>query len=114
MGFKRYIETLDLLSTDGNILLRKVSREIVECCRRPDGSNNQGGHSGLEGCFWAVKQIPNVNDFFAWQITCDLLESQCLGPCTENDWVHLGPGAKGEILVVVNLLCASVISCFSA
>jgi hypothetical protein len=37
-----------------------------------------------------------VGSFLAWQVVCDLMESQCLKPCTENDWTELGPGAKGK------------------
>lgn len=41
--------------------------------------------------------IPNVGNFFAWQILCDLLESKVLGPNTDNQWACLGPGAKNGL-----------------
>ena len=39
------------------------------------------------------QEIPNVADFFAWQIVCDLLELKVIS-FDENSWTCLGPGAK--------------------
>ena len=39
------------------------------------------------------QEIPNVADFFAWQIVCDLLELKVIY-FDENSWTCLGPGAK--------------------
>jgi len=41
--------------------------------------------------------IPNVGNFFAWQILCDLCECKLLGKCTDNQWTCLGPGAKSGL-----------------
>lgn len=90
VGFDRYIETMNRLSRDNGKMIREVSQEILKSCLEGD----KKGRTALEGCFLAVREIKNVGDFFANQITCDLLESQCLGLCTENDWTKLGPGAR--------------------
>ena len=38
-----------------------------------------------------------MGPFFAWQILCDLLESQILGTNTDNQWACLGPGAQNGL-----------------
>ena len=48
-------------------------------------------------CQAILLRIPNVGDFFAWQILCDLLESKVLGSNTDNQWACLGPGAKNGL-----------------
>ena len=48
-------------------------------------------------CFKAILTIPNVGDFFAWQILTDLLECRVLGRNTDNQWMCLGPGAKNGL-----------------
>ena len=48
-------------------------------------------------CQTVVLTIPNVGDFFAWQIICDSLESKILGWNTDNQWACLGPGAKNGL-----------------
>ena len=86
VGLRRYIETMTELCKKDAKMLGKVSREVLECCEKRD----------LEGCFLAVQGIKNVGPFLAWQIVCDLMESQCLKPCTEDDWTKLGPGAESK------------------
>ena len=66
--------------------IKKINKVIIKCCNE----NN------LEGCFTAIMAIDGVGKFIAWQVICDLMESQCLKPCTENDWTKLGPGANGK------------------
>ena len=48
----------------------------------------------IKECTDTIKEIPNVANFFAWQIICDLLECKILGSNTDNQWTILGPGAK--------------------
>ena len=48
-------------------------------------------------CQTVALTIPNVGDFFAWQILCDLLECKVLGWNTDNQWACLGPGAKNGL-----------------
>jgi hypothetical protein len=55
---------------------------------------------GLEKCVDILSEIHCVGDFFAWQISCDLMESKCLGGCGENDWAVLGPGARNGIEII--------------
>lgn len=49
----------------------------------------------LESCFHAIRTLPGCGDFLAWQILCDLLESNCLRHCQTIDFCVLGKGAKG-------------------
>ena len=48
-------------------------------------------------CHSVILKIPNVGDFFSWQILCDLLESKILGLNTDDQWACLGPGAKNGL-----------------
>ena len=48
-------------------------------------------------CQTVALTIPNVGDFFAWQILCDLLECKVLGSNTDDQWACLGPGAKNGL-----------------
>ena len=52
----------------------------------------------IKGVCEAVNEMPGVGDFFAWQITCDLLESGALllgdgRAITSTSYCRLGPGA---------------------
>jgi hypothetical protein len=85
-GFRPYIVSMSALYTENGKKVTQVSRELLKFC----------GNNDLEGCFQAVQTIKGAGPFIAWQVVCDLMESQCLKPCTENDWVELGPGAKGK------------------
>lgn len=66
--------------------IKKVSELLLECSEVDD----------LKGCFTTIKALDGVGPFISWQIVCDLMESQCLKPCTEEDWAQLGPGAKSK------------------
>ena len=44
-----------------------------------------------------------MGPFFAWQILCDLLESQILGTNTDNQWACLGPGAHNGLRRIFRL-----------
>jgi len=90
-GINPYTRNMEELHMEEGKLIKKVSRDILACCQNRD----------LQGCFKAVKTIKGAGDFIAWQVVCDLMESQCLKPCTENDWTQLGPGAKGMCAIVV-------------
>jgi len=58
----------------------------------------------LKKCTEALQEVPGVGEFFAWQVTCDLLESRILS-ADENNWVLMGPGSKmGLILLFPSLL----------
>ena len=50
----------------------------------------------LEQCVDVFRAFNNIDVFFAWQITCDLLELNILQQ-EENSWVVLGPGAKAGL-----------------
>mmetsp|Transcript_17451 Transcript_17451/g.40611 ORF Transcript_17451/g.40611 Transcript_17451/m.40611 type:complete len:841 (+) Transcript_17451:85-2607(+) len=41
-----------------------------------------------------LQSLKGIGVFFAWQIVCDLRESQCLHHLKSDDYCQLGPGAK--------------------
>jgi hypothetical protein len=96
MGFVRYCQTMTLLWKDHAKLLQDVAHAICMACdNKTTWHLTKKRTTTLQQCFHAVKSnIPNVGRFLAWQVICDLMESRCLDPCTENDWTELGPGAK--------------------
>ena len=55
----------------------------------------------LEDCFMAIKEIPYVGPFFAWQITADLLELKLIK--LPDTWTELGPGAKHGLEQIFNV-----------
>lgn len=85
-GLRPYLENMSELTKNRALKIKRTSRDVLACCNKND----------LEGCFEAVKTIKGAGSFIAWQVVCDLMESQCLKPCTENDWTELGPGATGK------------------
>ena len=91
-GIKRYIPNMNTLCKQDGKLVKKFSKEILECC---EGVSDEI----LEGCFNTVQQVDGIGSFLAWQVTCDLHECQCLAESTENDWTELGPGAKSKSLL---------------
>lgn len=99
-GITRFLKFMDALTARKACNLKKASQLVYDaledekdCC--------------LEKCFDAVRTLDGAGDFIAWQIVCDLMESQCLSSCTENDWVQLGPGAQStrDFAVVALFLC---------
>ena len=90
---------MNKLCENNGKLIQKFSKDILKFCE---------GESGeiLEQCFDTVQQVNGIGSFLAWQVTCDLQESQCLAESTENDWTELGPGAKSKLLLLAPL-CTS-------
>ena len=86
MGYPRYVKTLDGLQENERIVLDKLAKRIQKL-------NSSGD---LQGITKELQDIENIGPFLAWQITCDLLESNVIPKCNEADadWVELGPGAK--------------------
>ncbi len=82
VGHRRYIETLESLQENNCALLHGIMHQI----------KNASAAGDLECCTKAVQRIINVGQFFAWQITCDIMECNLMGNI-EVDWVQLGPGA---------------------
>ena len=50
----------------------------------------------LEQCVDLFRTFSNIENFFSWQITCDLLELDII-QMEENSWVVLGPGARAGL-----------------
>lgn len=86
LTLSKYVETVKLLVSNEGCYLKSLV-EIL------DRKARIGGHDGVKGVFQIIRTLKNVGNFFAWQITCDLLESKVLYSCTEDDWAQLGPGA---------------------
>ena len=45
----------------------------------------------------ALKQLPGVSHFTAWQILCDLQECHCVAIDDSDNFCELGPGAQGGL-----------------
>ena len=89
MGYSRLMTTFDFLQKNINLLTSNV---VAAAKKR-----------STKACQDAILKIPNVGPFFAWQILCDLLESQILGSNTDNQWVMLGPGAENGLRRIFSL-----------
>ena len=90
MGFRRYVETMEFLHDSGCEELHRLSKKV-----------RSAGEEGLleKLCTKVIKLLPNFGNFYAWQVTCDLMESGILKGCNEgtSDWVQLGPGAENGL-----------------
>jgi len=89
MGFKRYVECMNFLHGDNCDVLNRLSGMVI----------NAGDEGNLEKCTKSIQNLPNVGEFYAWQVTCDLMESGVIKGCEEasSDWVQLGPGASNGL-----------------
>ena len=87
IGFRRFFSTMDCLLGKGFAGLFKLERNLQVPIKNKD----------LEGVTKILRSIENIGPFFAWQITCDLLQSNILGDCDEHDFALFGPGAKSGL-----------------
>ena len=79
MGLERYLATM------GDVRARLGALGAEVFALRGD----------VEAVFKKLRTLNNVGPFLAWQVVCDLFESDALdAAATEDDWVMLGPGAK--------------------
>jgi hypothetical protein len=85
-GFENYLQGLTSLAARQGHLVRKTANSIFH-----DAVQNRE----LRACVQHVKNLYGCGDFMAWQITCDLMESNALPECHSHDFCQLGPGAKG-------------------
>ena len=74
-GLEKLIETMEDLDGKKDKIVKKIKQAM-----------------SLEDCFMAIKEIPYVGPFFAWQITADLMELKLIKLL--DTWTELGPGAK--------------------
>ena len=124
MGFHRYFSLMHDLRRNKYKLLKSLSADIYVL-------SNDDEENNLEEIFYTIKTLPNVGDFLAWQgkttlryhwekkyvssysylimlvfcckVTCDLLESDVLPKCHENQFVQLGPGARSKFFFPIKL-----------
>ena len=80
MGYDKLLATLKYVAEN----IDDIAKNVIIA------ASNQS----LEKCMNEIMKIRNVGNFFAWQILCDLLETNILGPNSDDQWVWLGPGAK--------------------
>ena len=83
MGFDRLMRTFDYVKKN----IKSLSSKLVSAAHK----------RSLKMCQTVALTIPNIGDFFAWQILRDLLECKVLGWNTDNQWACLGPGAKNGL-----------------
>jgi len=77
MGFDRYASTM--------AKVRKTLQKLTDAV--------WAARSSAERVFKILLRYENVGPFFAWQVTCDLLETAGVLDCDEDDWCQIGPGA---------------------
>lgn len=80
LALESYIEAIEFTRKNLDDLTRRI------LCAAEDRS--------LARCFEIITSVPYIGPFLGWQVLCDLLESQVLGRCNDNQWTKLGPGAK--------------------
>ena len=92
MGYDRFVQTMKYLKADDSSAVKSLANKIIIAGKKGD----------LQRCTNDIQQLPNIGPFFAWQITCDLMECGVLKGCDEDtsDYVKLGPGAKGGLKVI--------------
>jgi hypothetical protein len=92
MGFNRFIETIKFIRANNDIALKDLATTILISGRNRD----------LKRCTQSIQQIPNIGPFFAWQVTCDLMECGILKGVDEDtsNYVQLGPGAKRGLKII--------------
>ena len=83
MGLNRLLQTLEFVQKN----ISGLSEKVVAGAKARSNRDS----------FKAILTIPNVGEFFAWQILADLLECRVLGENTDNQWTCLGPGAKNGL-----------------
>ena len=89
MGLSRLLQTLEFVKKNISGLMTEVVAGSWQRSTRI--------------CFKAILKIPNVGEFFAWQILTDLLECWVLGGYTDNQWTCLGLGAKNGLRRIFQL-----------
>ena len=70
----QYLETLSELADNIGTLARRI-----DAC------------SSLREAYYEIQKINRVRNFFAWQVSADMLEAKAL-KYDENSWCYLGPG----------------------
>ncbi len=60
--------------------------------------NNQ---KTLRDAYYSIQKINRVRNFFAWQVTADMLEAGALN-YDENSWCYLGPGPLHALHLIHN------------
>lgn len=92
MGLDRYKSTM-----------QEVVRNLAKLVDPIVTAHDEAGHDALQECYRTINSICNVGPFFAWQVTCDLLECRCLPNCQEDDFAKLGKGAIKGLGIMANI-----------
>lgn len=101
MGFRRFVSTINSLLRNDCAVLLKLENNLQIPIRNKD----------LEGVTRSLQKIENIGPFFAWQITCDLLQSNILGDCHEHGYTLFGPGAKNGLRYIFPKTCDELEIC---
>jgi alpha-glutamyl/putrescinyl thymine pyrophosphorylase clade 1 len=86
-GFDNYLQGLAALAAHQGQVVRQTANSIF---------HDAVQEGDVQACVQHVKRLNGCGDFMAWQITCDLMESNALPGCHFDDYCQLGPGAKGR------------------
>lgn len=95
MGLERYKSTMQEV-------VRNLTKQLVDPIVTAHDELDASGHDALQECYRTINSICNVGPFFAWQVTCDLLECRCLPNCHEDDFAKLGKGAVKGLGIMAN------------
>lgn len=87
IGLRRFLSTMNYLVQKDLAGLLKLESNLQTPIKNKD----------LEGVTKSLQSIENIGPFFAWQITCDLLQSNVIGDCDEHGYSLFGPGAKNGL-----------------
>lgn len=72
--------------------LYQYNESLLELAEHIDHlSDNIDRTKSIREAFYEVHKIPRVRNFFAWQVTADLLEAKAI-EFDEDTWCYLGPG----------------------
>ena len=79
--------------------MKKLSSEKVLIDDLAQIVLNAGENYDLQTCTDSIATLPYIGKFYAWQVTCDLMECGVLKDVQEADalYVKLGPGAEGGL-----------------
>ena len=97
IGFSSYISVMTALLKpcprypNSPTLLEGLAKFVEENRQTP---------GGISLIFDELTQVPYIGKFYAWQLSCDLLESGVLFSYTFGDFCVLGPGALNGLRII--------------
>jgi len=92
-GWTRYKNTL----VDLQLKLGRICEKLRKCNTLSDACE-------------VLKSVENIGDFFAWQILCDLTETNVIKVNDLDDWAELGPGARKGLKLIFGKSSTDILS----